>query len=151
MRILMNSVYAISLVVSALLVSGCSKQETTPPATQGQSPTESAITDAQKRVGDAAAQAKDAAQKTAAEVQKQATEVGAAAQAKAQEVIDQAKKLVSENKFTDALSLLQQKLAGLQLTPEQQKLVDSLKEQIQKAIASSATKGAEGLKKALGN
>ena len=67
----------------------------------------------------------------------------AADNAKAQELIDKAKNLVAEGKFSDASSVLQQ-LTGLSLTSEQQKLVDSLKEQIQKALAAKAAENAAG-------
>jgi len=67
----------------------------------------------------------------------------AADNAKAQELIDKAKNLVAEAKFSDASSVLQQ-LTGLSLTDEQTKLVAGLKEQIQKALAAKAAADAAG-------
>ncbi len=73
--------------------------------------------------------------------------VSAAQSVKDQGLIDKAKGLVAENKLSEASGALQQ-LAGRTLTPEQTKLVDGLKEQIQKALAANATENAAG---AVGN
>ena len=58
-------------------------------------------------------------------------------------MIDKAKNLVADGKFSDATTVLQQ-LTGLSLTVEQQKLVDGLKDQIQKALAAKAAADAAG-------
>ncbi|NLH73860.1 MAG: hypothetical protein GX456_12470 [Verrucomicrobia bacterium] len=146
-------VVSFAVAMSAFLC-GCSKQsESTSDAGKSQKTIDSTVSGMQKSAGAAAEQAKEAVQATAAGAQNQASEVAAAAQAQVQTVIDQAKNLVNQGKHTEALSLLQQKLAGLKLTPEQQKLVDGLKEQIQKALSSAAketTKTAQDLKKTLG-
>ena len=60
-----------------------------------------------------------------------------------QGLIDKAKNLVAENKFSDASGVLQQ-LSGKSLSADQAKLVDSLKEQIQKALTAKATENAAG-------
>lgn len=69
----------------------------------------------------------------------------AEAAAKAQQLISQAQQLVSNKKFQEALATLQQ-LGNVQLTPEQQKLVNDLKTQIQAALAGSAVGNALGVK-----
>lgn len=61
-----------------------------------------------------------------------------AAEGQAQGIIDQAKSLVADKKYQEALTSLAG-LKNLQLTADQQKLVDSLKTQIQAALAKSAT------------
>ena len=76
----------------------------------------------------------------------QAAQVAAATAAdntKAQGLIDKAKNLVADGKFSDATTVLQQ-LTGLSLTEEQKKLVDGLKDQIQKALAAKAAADAAG-------
>ena len=67
----------------------------------------------------------------------------AADNAKTQGFIDKAKSLIAEGKLSDASTLLQQ-LAGLSLSSNQQKLVDALKEQIQKALVAKAAEKAAG-------
>ena len=90
------------------------------------------------RVADAAkAEAEKAAEAAKAEAAK------AADNAKTQALIDNARSLVIEGKFSEAASVLQQ-LAGQTLSADQTKLVESLKEQIQKALAAKAADNAAG-------
>lgn len=56
---------------------------------------------------------------------------------KSQGLIETAQKLAGENKYTEALQVIND-LASLRLNPDQQKLVDNLKEQIKKAMAAKA-------------
>ena len=72
---------------------------------------------------------------------RQANAAKATEDAKVQVVIDKARGLITENKFADASSVLQQ-LTGLSLSADQAKLVDSLKEQIQKALAAKTAENA---------
>lgn len=134
-------------LVCAAVLCGCGQQgETKSTTDKDKKAVDTAVSDTTKAVSDAASQAKDAVQKAAGDVkdaaQKAAADTGAASQAKVQGVVDKVKSLIAENKYKDALATLQEGLKGLQLTPEQQKLVDSLKDQIQKAIASSGVKDA---------
>lgn len=59
----------------------------------------------------------------------------------ATKVIEAAKKLAGENKYDEALRTLGT-LTYNKLAPDQQKLVETLKEQIQKAMAAKATDSA---------
>jgi hypothetical protein len=106
------------------------------------------------RVADAAkveaAKTADAAKVEAAKVEaakvdaaKATTDAKAEDSAKSQGLIDKARSLVADGKYSDATSILQQ-LTGHTLSSDQQKLVDALKEQIQKAIAAKAADNAAG-------
>jgi len=72
-----------------------------------------------------------------------AADVHAAATAQADTIIDQAKALISQSKYSDAFSALQ-KLSGTTLSDSQAKLVASLKEQIQKGLAAAVPTNAAG-------
>lgn len=114
---------------------GCGKQESqTPPAVTESRPTvEKTVSDAQKQ----AESQKAAAQSAATQAEKAVTDAAASAGDQAQGLIDKVKTLVAEKKYNDAMTTLKE-LSALKLTPEQQKLVDELKAQVQKALAGSA-------------
>ena len=125
------------MAVCLLLASGCgSKEEATSPAAgEATKASEAAAADAQKL----ATSAQRTASEAAAALKDQAT--AGDSTAKAQGLIDTAKRLTTENKWSEALKTLNE-LANVKLTPEQQKLVDSLKAQAQKQIEAMATKKA---------
>ena len=112
-----NIILSLTLTLAVGLIAGCEKKPTdnTAPGSGG------------GNMAAEAGKAIDAAKATADTVVADAT-------AKANALIEQAKSLIGQSKYTDALSLLQQ-LSGMKLTPEQEQLVASLKDQIQKAIA----------------
>ena len=76
-----------------------------------------------------------------------AATAAAAMSTQAQALIDKAKGLVTDQKYQDALNVVQE-LSSLKLTDEQQKLADELKAQIQAALAKAAAPDAAS---ALGN
>lgn len=118
---------------------GCGKQESqTPPAVSESRPSvEKAVSDAQKQ----AESQKATAQSTAAEAEKAVGDAAATASSQAQGMIDKVKTLIAEKKYNDAMTTIKE-LSALKLTPEQQKLVDDLKAQVQKALTSSAAEDA---------
>jgi hypothetical protein len=116
----------LALVCASALITGCEPKKTEP--APGNS-----VNDTTKSVVDAAKPVVDEAVKTVTDTANAAV---ADVSAKANGLIDQAKALVSQSKYTEALNTLQQ-LGGLKLTPEQEKVVAGLKEQIQKAMAAA--------------
>ena len=88
-----------------------------------------------------------AAQSAVDQAASQANATAAASTSQTQALIEKAKGLVTNEKYKDALAVVQQ-LASVKLTPEQQTLVDGLKTQIQTALAKSAAGDAAS---ALGN
>lgn len=132
-----NIILSLSLSLAVGLIAGCEKKpdQVTLPEGSGNK----ATTEAGKLM--------DAAKPAAEQAVKQATDaantVAADATAKANALIEQAKTLLGQSKYTEALNSLQQ-LSGIKLTAEQEKLVASLKEQVQKAMAAKATTDAAG-------
>lgn len=138
---------ALALCGVTLVLSACSKTEESVPPTAGneQKPVEpavsampTAITNAATVVREQAGQVKATAETAATNAVTQVQAVTAPAQSQAQALIDRVKALVAEKKYTEALSSLKE-VSNLQLTPTQQTLVDQLKAQIQKAMATQAT------------
>lgn len=86
-------------------------------------------------VKNAAESVKETGEKVAKDVADKAKEVTAAASAKGQELIDSAKSLVAEGKFQEAMDKLKA-IGGEKLSVDQQAIVDNLKAQIEKALAS---------------
>ncbi|MBE0542034.1 MAG: hypothetical protein IH623_11650 [Verrucomicrobia bacterium] len=134
MKTCISSILAVTAAL--VLAAGCSKQDSS--GSTPASETEKAAGSMAEQLKDTAATAKASAEKAAAEVTQQGQTVAAEATGTAQTLIDKARTLVTEKKYQDALTVLGQ-LSDLKLTDDQKKLVESLKTQIQKAMAGQAT------------
>lgn len=151
----MNSyTFVIALAAALTLSSGCSKQEETPVVTPDSTASAvkeqaneaaTAIQDeavAAKKIGeDAVTDLKDqaaAAKETVQEAVADTNEQAASLTSKAQIALDNARKLLAENNWSEALKSLGE-LSGLKLTPEQQATFASLKEQAQKLGQQAAS------------
>lgn len=143
----------ISLTLAAALALGlasCSKNEPAIPTAKDAN--KDAVSAAKAETAKAADAAKSEAARVAEAAKVEAAKVEAAKTADAtkaadsattQGLIDQAKSLIAEGKYSDASGVLQQ-LAGRTLSADQTALVDGMKEQIQKALAAKAAENAAG-------
>jgi hypothetical protein len=127
--------FAVGAVTALTFVAGCDSKTNIPPAGQP-TPAPSTPASPSTAVGDVKPAVTQAATAATAEVT-----------AKFNSVVDQAKSLLGQNKYTEALNSLQG-LSGLKLTPEQEQVVTDLKAQIQKLMAAKATTDGAG---AVGN
>jgi SWI/SNF-related matrix-associated actin-dependent regulator 1 of chromatin subfamily A len=135
-----QAILGVTVCAALALVSGCSKEEPSAGETPKATAESASGADTAKAVAEAASQAAGEAQKAAQAAATQAVveaaDAAAAATAQAQALIDKAKNLVTDQKYQEALPVVQQ-LSNLKLTPEQQKLVDGLKAQIQAGLAKA--------------
>lgn len=141
-----KTLITLGLVAALTFIAGCgskNESQTSDAAKDASTKADSVATEA----GKAIEAAKPAAEQAVKDARVTTTAAASDASAKANALIDQAKSLMGESKYSEALNTLQQ-VSSLKLTPEQEKLVASLKDQIQKAMAAKATTDGAG---AVGN
>ena len=124
-----------------LLCVGCQPSDNTEPSQD--TPPPAGVAPAEKPPVEERVSIEETVTETAETAKKAISDVNT----KAQELLTEAQNLVSEKKYQEAGDLLK-KLSDLELTPEQQELLDDLKVAVQKALESDAVK--EGTK-AIGN
>lgn len=137
-----KNILTLAAVAALTFVVGCDSKPTTQGDTKPNEATKAAEGIATE-TGKAVEAAKPAVEKAVTDAKAAATTAASDATAKANTIIDQAKALIGQNKYSDALTSLGS-LSGLKLTAEQEKIVAGLKEQIQKAMAAKATTDATG-------
>jgi hypothetical protein len=137
-----KTILTLSLIASLALLAGCDKGNQTTVNDAAKSVTDKANA-AGAEIGKAVEAAKPVVEKTITALTNNAAGIPAAANDQAASIIDQAKALVGQNKYTEALSSLQQ-LTGMKLSDSQTTMVAALKEQIQKAMAAKTTTDAAG-------
>lgn len=125
------------IAVAAFVFAGCGKKEEPPTIQHETAKTGTSVAEAAGKTAEAV---KTEAAKVTEAVKTEAATAAATATSQAQSLIDKAKALVAEKKFQDASAALQQ-LGNLALTPEQQKTVNELKEQIAKGLAAASGVG----------
>jgi hypothetical protein len=136
-----RNVFHIVFAATALIIAGCSKNESTPASDSGKSPADSmksAADSVGKAVEEKAAAAGQAVKDTAANATQAAKDAAKDAGLNAQTLIDKAKALIKDKKYEDALSSLKQ-LSALKLNADQQQILDDLKKQITDAMAKAKT------------
>lgn len=137
-----------ALLAGLALLSGCGDSSSSNGgAAQTMSETAEA---AKKSASDATAAVGQAATDATAVVKKTADEASAAINTQYQSAVEAVKKLIADGKGSEALAKLKDLTANLKLTPEQQKMVDDLMAQAQKALGSTtdaAKKTADSLLK----
>ena len=119
----MKVIHLVAAIALAIGLAACSKQETQTPA-----PTAPPAAPQPAEMPKAAVPAAPA--------------VAADISAQVQGLITKVKDLIAQKDYAGALSALKE-LSAMKLTPEQQKLVDDLKAQVQKAMAGAAASDAQ--------
>ncbi|MCL5096810.1 MAG: hypothetical protein M1608_04645 [Candidatus Omnitrophica bacterium] len=163
MKSISYSTWTLAICAVTALTTGCAQNQALAPQNVTEAITAATAPTAAETTAAVQPQVSAAATNVVAQVQaatnivaqaQTATNVVAQAQtatnavANVQTLIDTAKTLIGENKFTDALKTLTD-LSNLKLTDAQQTVVNGLKDQLNKALASKATtetqKAVEGL------
>ena len=129
--------FAVIAICSGLLTA-CSKQESPAPAPAAAETKPAAEAPKPAAV---ASQATAEVQKQAETTQSTVQEATNTAAVAASSLIDKAKALVADSKYSEAMDLLN-KVSAMKLTPEQQQMVNDLMAQVKQAMSGAAASDA---------
>jgi len=156
-----------STIALCVWVVGCNQQSTSPSSDSEAKPGAASGSGVEK-AKEAVNNTIEAAQQTGEKVMADAKAAGSnaiesvnakagqftdAANTEGQKLIDSAKSLISDGKFSEALATLEQ-TTGLSLTEAQKETVDKLKQQVEDALSkfsNSTTEASEAAKNAINN
>ena len=140
---------SLTVLAVALCLTACSKTEETTPEAQSSSSQDAvgALETQAQGAADALKEGADAAKEQLEQAKESVSASIADANSKFQDLVDEVKRLIGEAKYSEAMTAITS-LSGQSLNSEQESIVESLKKQVEAALAQDAASEAGN---ALGN